>query len=309
MRELTVLSGKGGTGKTSLVASFAALAENALVVDCDVDAPNLALVLKPELERTTSFVGGKLARIVPDRCEGCGRCVEVCRFGAISQNGAGKGAAPDRYAVDSVFCEGCAVCAELCPHEAIDMLPATNGQWFVSRTRHGPMVHAQLGIAEENSGKLVALLRREAKALAERQSLDRIICDGPPGIGCPAIASLSGADLALIIVEPTVSGLHDFERVVRLADHFGVPSLVCVNKSDINDNMTLKIEETATRLGAGTVGTVPYDDTVVGAQLQQTSVVEYADNATSTAIRAVWERVRARLDAGIASREPGCATP
>ena len=218
MKEIVVISGKGGTGKTSLSASFAALAERAGVADCDVDAPNLAIVLQPQIERSTPFTGGKIA--VPDRdaCTACGCCAESCRFEAIALEVPADDRDRESAVVDRLACEGCGVCAVVCPEGAIRLEPVVNGEWFISRTRHGPFVHAQLGIGQENSGKLVALVRKEARALAKRESLDLLISDGPPGIGCPVIASIGGADLVLIVTEPTVSALHDFERGLLALD-------------------------------------------------------------------------------------------
>lgn len=307
MKEITVISGKGGTGKTSLVASFAVLAERAVVADCDVDAPDLALVLEPQIERTSPFVGGKGARVNADRCTACGRCVEVCRFGAAALDGPANDATDRTSVIDAGNCEGCGVCAAFCPSKAIDLAPVVNGEWFISRTRCGPMVHARLGIGQDNSGKLVSCVRQEARALAQRESLDLLISDGPPGIGCPVIASLSGADLVLVVVEPTVSAIHDFERVVELANHFHVPALVCVNKYDLNMEMANEIEQRATRLGAETVGQIPYDEVVVDAQLCQRSVVEHSDGSVSTAIRDIWQQVRARIDSDEVCRKRNSA--
>jgi MinD superfamily P-loop ATPase len=296
MKEIVIISGKGGTGKTSLSASFAALAERAGVVDCDVDAPNLAIVLKPRIEESTPFTGGKIA--VPDRdaCTACGCCVESCRFGAIALRAAAD--EPDRESavVDPLACEGCAVCTAVCPEGAIHLEPVVNGEWFVSRTRYGPFVHARLGLGQDNSGKLVARVRKEARALAERESLDLLISDGPPGIGCPVIASLGGADLVLIVAEPTVAAIHDFERVADLARHFEIPALVCINKADLNPSLADRLEHRAEALGVATVGRIPYHQDFVHAQIRQTTVVEYAPRGVGTVVRGVWERITRRLE-------------
>jgi MinD superfamily P-loop ATPase len=304
MKEIAVISGKGGTGKTSLVASFAALAEQAVVADCDVDAPDLALVLEPRIERTVSFVGGKVARRDAARCVGCGRCVEACRFEAAASEGPGNGVADRTCVIDPRACEGCGVCAAICPSEACTLEPVVDGEWFISRTRHGPLVHARLRFGGENSGKLVSCVRKEARALAESESLELLICDGPPGIGCPVIASVSGVDLVLIVVEPTVSALHDFERVVELTSHFGIRAAACVNKFDLNEALTERIEERANDLGVAMAGRIPYDEVVVGAQLYQKSVVEYSADGVSVAIRGVWRRVAAWLDSSEGRDEP-----
>jgi MinD superfamily P-loop ATPase len=295
MKEIVVISGKGGTGKTSLSASFAALAERAGVVDCDVDAPNLAIVLQPRVEKSTPFIGGKIATPDRDACTACGCCVESCRFGAIAL---GPPVAPHdqgHAVVDRLSCEGCAVCAAVCPEGAIHMEPVVNGEWFISRTRHGPFVHAQLGLGQENSGKLVALVRKEARALAERESLDLLISDGPPGIGCPVIASIGGADLVLIVTEPTVSAIHDFERVANLARHFKVPALVCINKADLNPRLADLLEDRAEALGVAAVGRIAYDEDFVQAQIRQETVVDYAPHGIGAVVRQVWERIIQRI--------------
>jgi MinD superfamily P-loop ATPase len=308
MKELTVISGKGGTGKTSVVSSFAALASDAVVVDCDVDAPDLHLVLEPTPVQQRPFVGGQLARIDAARCTGCGRCAEVCRFDAVRCNGPAKQAKPSSYTIDPLSCEGCRVCVEICPEKAIESLPATNGEWFISRTRHGPMVHAQLGVAEDNSGKLVSLLRQQARALAQREQRELLICDGPPGIACPVIASLTGTSLVLIVIEPTLSGLHDFERVLELVEHFGLPAIACINKFDVSVKMAERIAATAAHHGVDVIGRIPYDRAVVEAQLCSTSVVEHGDGSASSALREIWQSVKQRLDRSAPVNAAGSAT-
>ncbi|GAG12547.1 unnamed protein product, partial [marine sediment metagenome] len=216
MKELVVISGKGGTGKTSIVAAFASLVKNAVFADCDVDAADLHLVLEPKIMQKSDFSGGKRAAIVAEKCSGCGKCQELCRFDAIHLNGEGNNVVDKTFTVDSIACEGCKVCVEFCPVDAIEFNDCINGQWFISDTRFGPMVHAKLGIAEENSGKLVTLIRKEAKRIATEEEKDLIIIDGSPGIGCPVIASITGAELVLIITEPTLSGKHDLGRVADL---------------------------------------------------------------------------------------------
>jgi len=227
MKEVVVLSGKGGTGKTSLVGSFAAIAQSKVLADCDVDAADLHLLLNPEQKEENEFWSGQVAVIDGEKCTECGLCQELCYFHAISD-----------FKVDPVSCEGCGFCYHACPDKAITMTECLSGHWFVSQTRYGPLVHARLGIAEENSGKLVAVVRQNARSIAERENHEYIITDGPPGIGCPVISSLSGTDLALLVTEPTLSGIHDLERVLGVCRHFGVPALVCVNKYDINEDNT-----------------------------------------------------------------------
>ncbi|HOW45282.1 MAG TPA: ATP-binding protein [Candidatus Aminicenantes bacterium] len=289
MRELVVLSGKGGTGKTSLAASFAVLAGDAVVADCDVDAADLHLVLAPRPRERHDFVSGRQALIRPADCTGCGLCAELCRFAAIAM-----AARPDGtpvFRVDPIGCEGCGVCVRSCLAQAIDFPECLCGEWLVSDTRCGSMVHARLKAAAENSGKLVALVRREARRLAEEEKRERIIVDGPPGIGCPVIASLSGASLVLAVTEPTVSGEHDLERVLSLARHFQVPVAACVNKWDLNPEMTERIEAKAAAAGARLAGRVRYDAGVTAAQLRERAVVE-TDAPCVDDIRAIWNNLQ-----------------
>ena len=289
--ELVVISGKGGTGKTSIVASFATLAENAVLADCDVDAADLHLVLDPMIVRREPFSGGCRAWIMPERCTACGKCAEVCRFDAVSSCEAGEGEGEKVYRIDPIACEGCAVCAWFCPEEAIDFGPAVNGEWFVSETRAGPMVHAKLGVAEENSGKLVSLVRERARETAKNRKRDLVLIDGSPGIGCPVIASITGADLALVVTEPTLSGLHDLERVSDLTRHFRVETLICINKWDINEDLTLEIEALARRRGLKLAGRVRYDRAITEAQIRRQSIVEYAADGVTADVRQLWANV------------------
>jgi len=291
MKELVVISGKGGTGKTSIVASFAGLAKNAVFADCDVDAADLHLVLEPKVKRESEFSGGKKASIVTEQCVGCGKCRELCRFDAITSNGSSSDSADEVFTVDPISCEGCKVCVEFCPVGAIEFNDAVNGRWFISDTRFGPMVHAELGMAEENSGKLVTLIRREAKRIAAEESKDLIISDGSPGIGCPVIASITGSDLVLIITEPTLSGMHDLGRVADLTRSFGIPTLVCINKSDLNPQMTGRIAEEARNRGIRPVGNIRYDKAFTKAQIMKATVVEYTGGWVSEEIKALWRNV------------------
>ncbi len=286
IRELVVLSGKGGTGKTSITACFATLARNRVVVDADVDAADLHLVLRPRVRQETEFAGGHVAVIDPERCTTCGECRERCQFGAIDAD----------FRVDRVACEGCGVCVHFCPAEAIDFPRRVCGRWFVSDTDHGPLVHARLGIAEENSGLLVNLLRKEAKALACRQGLNTIIVDGPPGIGCPVISSLTGAHAVLIITEPTLSGLHDLERVAELAAFFKIPAMVAVNRCDVNSDVTGRIGAYCREHGLTRVGEIPYDRDVTAAMVAQQSLVDFSTGPAARAVRALWDRVSEKLD-------------
>ena len=297
MRELVVISGKGGTGKTSVVAAFAALAGGrAVLADCDVDAADLHLVLHPKVIRREKFTAGKRARIRPGHCTACGKCEELCRFEAIYFDGPGNGRVARTFRIDPIACEGCGVCAWFCAEGAIEFAPVVSGEWFVSETRHGPMVHAALGIAQENSGKLVSTVRTAARELAERRGLEMVIIDGSPGIGCPVIASLAGASLALIVTEPTLSGRHDMQRVAQLARHFGIPAMVCVNKWDLNPRAADEIESLAGRHGVPAAPRVRYDPAVTRAQIEGTSAVECAAAPCAADIRAVWARLRAAID-------------
>ncbi len=291
MKELVIISGKGGTGKTSLTAAFAALAQNAVLADCDVDAADLHLILNPEIVQQFDFSGGKLAAIDPHKCVGCGKCAALCRFDAITLDGPGNTTVGKTYRVDPVACEGCRVCVEFCPVDAIAFEPAINGRWFVSQTRFGPMVHAKLGIAQENSGKLVTIIRKEAKKIAEEQNKQLLLIDGSPGIGCPVIASITGADAALIVTEPTLSGLHDLHRVADLAKNFRLKTLVCINKADINPKMTEQITDEAQKKGLKLIGLIPYDDAFTKAQIMKASVVEFTGGQIAETIKALWRQV------------------
>lgn len=289
MKELVIISGKGGTGKTSLVAAFASLAENKILCDADVDAADLHLLMAPKVGEHHDFQGGNTAIINPNLCTECGLCRDLCRWDAISED----------FNVDSLECEGCGVCVYFCPEEAIEFPVNTCGEWYISDTRFGPMVHARLGIAEENSGKLVTLVRMESKKLAEEKDLDLIITDGPPGIGCPVIASIGGASAVLIVTEPTVSGRHDMERVAQLAVHFNVPTMMCVNKFDLNTGQTSEIEEFAVEKNVKVLGRIPFDPMFTKAMVQGQTIFEYNKGSESgQAIRLIWERVSEMLDLG-----------
>lgn len=291
MKELVVISGKGGTGKTSITAAFASLAQNFVLADCDVDAADLHLVMAPVIKEKQDFSGGKQASIVTEKCIGCGKCADMCRFGAISLNGTGNEVIEKTYVVDPVSCEGCKVCVEFCPADAIEFKDAINGQWFVSDTRFGPMIHAKLGIAEENSGKLVTLIRKEAKRIADEQNKNLLIIDGSPGIGCPVIASITGADLVLVVTEPTLSGIHDLGRVAQLTSNFGIQTLVCVNKADINPEMTERIEKEAKEKGLKVVGKIPYDESFTKAQIMKATLIEYTGGDIAEKVKSMFREI------------------
>ena len=285
MKEIVILSGKGGTGKTSIVGSFAALAQSKVLADCDVDAADLHLLLSPSIKEENKFWSGQVAFIDEEKCTQCGLCQDVCRFDAISD-----------FRVDPISCEGCGFCSHICPVEAITMTENLAGQWSISDTKYGPLVHARLGIAQENSGKLVALVRQHAKEIAERDGLDYIISDGPPGIGCPVISSLSGAKMALLVTEPTLSGIHDLERVLGVCHHFGTPALICINKYDLNEDNTRQIERYCLNNGIEIAGRIPFDSIVTEAIAHGLPVVEYVRNGVSHQIEALWETVSKSLN-------------
>jgi MinD superfamily P-loop ATPase len=289
LKEIVVISGKGGTGKTSIVAAFAALTDNAVLADCDVDAADLHLLLQPDIKEKHDFSGGKLASVIGERCIGCGRCVEVCNFSAVTFSGPANEVLEKTYVIDPVSCEGCGVCFHFCPANAIEFEDAVNGQWFVSDTRFGPMVHAKLGPAQENSGKLVSLIRKQAKQIATEQKKDFIIVDGSPGIGCPVIASITAADLVLVVTEPTISARHDLERVIKLIGHFKIPTVVCINKYDINLKMTKEIDRKMKDMNIAVIGQIPYDISVTKAQIAGQSIIEYSNNGLSNQIESLWQ--------------------
>lgn len=279
MKQIVVISGKGGTGKTVVTGSFAALAKKHVMVDCDVDAADLHILLSPEIRERHTFKSGKTAVIDRELCTNCGKCRELCRFDAITSE----------FKVDPVACEGCCFCSFICPVDAISMEENTTGEWYVSDTRFGALVHAKLGIAEENSGKLVSLVRNKAKELAEKDGLDWVIIDGSPGIGCPVIASISGVDTALIVTEPTMSGLHDADRVIRVARYFKVPVKLVINKFDLNEDTSRKIEDYCAKNNVEVCGKIPFDKDVVKAMVEKSSVVEFSDGKAAVEIKKIWE--------------------
>jgi MinD superfamily P-loop ATPase len=296
MKQLIILSGKGGTGKTSVAAALAHLASQELslvMADADVDAANLDLLLAPTKLEEHAFMGGQVAVVDSALCTGCGACYDVCRFEAIIAPAPGQAQVP---IIDRLACEGCAACVHRCPAQAIRTEEQQAGLWFRSQTRFGPLLHAHLFAGQENSGKLVTVVKQQARQAALDENRPLVIIDGPPGIGCPVISASAGADLALLVAEPTVSGTHDLERMLSTLSHFRVPALACVNKADLNEDRAKAIEEFCTVHGVENVGRLPYDDCVTEAMVHGQPVTVYRpDSGIAASMRTVWERVRERL--------------
>lgn len=323
MKQIVVLSGKGGTGKTTIAASFAVLASERhriVVADCDVEASNMHILLKPvRLNERNVFKGSKVAVLDAEKCVNCGACEEVCRFGAISRRGMSMGgrggevevrSEPEEskvceYEIQEIFCEGCGVCVFVCPADALSVAEKDSGEIYVSDVRCGgggaktvKMVHASLKAGEEASGKLVSEVRRRASEIALAEKSEIVLIDGPPGVGCPVIASLTGVDLAVLVAEPTKSGVHDLKRVLAVARHFGVNAVVCVNKSDLNAELTAEIERFCAEEGVKMLGCIPYDETVLEAVSACEPVVSFrSESEASVAIKAVWEKIEHILQA------------
>ncbi|MBP8718218.1 MAG: P-loop NTPase [Candidatus Atribacteria bacterium] len=289
MKEIVIISGKGGTGKTVMAASFTALAKKVVIGDCDVDASNLYLLLHPEIKEKHDFYAGLIPYLSLEKCSNCGRCQEVCRFEAINTiNG--------QTVIDLISCEGCSVCALVCPVEAIQMKENHCGEWYISETKYGPLVYARLGIAEENSGKLVTLVRQNAQEIAKKNGSDLIIIDGPPGIGCPLIATLTGANLAVVVTEPTLSGMHDLERVVKVAQHFGVQTVVIINKFDINLENSTRIKEWCQDNNLKLIGKIHFDNIITEALVRGLPVVEYSNNKAANEIKNIWKKIEEMIN-------------
>ncbi|MDH5482689.1 MAG: ATP-binding protein [Candidatus Bathyarchaeota archaeon] len=289
MKQLTILSGKGGTGKTTITASFAVLARNAVVADCDVDAPDLHILLHPKIVKTQEFRGSKLATINETKCTKCDLCREKCNFNAITEN----------LQIDPISCEGCGVCSLVCQVSAITLTERVSGHAYISETKYGFMAHALLNPGESNSGKLVTLVRQNAKVLAEKEHADLVIIDGSPGIGCPVIASVTGVDAGLIVTEPTMSGIHDLERVLRLLGHFNVRPFVCINMHDINDENTKRIVDFCGENGVEVIGKIPFNPIATEAMVNEKPIVEYAsESRIAKKIIEMWKRTVSALKCG-----------
>ena len=298
MKKVVVLSGKGGTGKTTVTAALVYLASkktSLVLVDADVDAANLELLLSPSVEEKHDFWGSKVAEIIPENCISCAKCLEVCRFNAV------KVSYPERkelkngfdrnnsvFSIDSTACEGCAACYYQCPANAIKMKDSKNGEWFRSMTNYGTLFHANLFAGHENSGKLVSLLKQEANDFLRRSNAELLFIDGPPGIGCPVIAASSDVDLALLVVEPTISGIHDLERIMETTRHFKIPSFVIINKADLNYNLSLQITRYIAGKGLKLIGEIPFDNIAVEAMIHGKPVTEYSNGQVSLAISKLW---------------------
>ncbi len=291
MKEIVVISGKGGTGKTSITASLALLAgARSVVVDCDVDAADLHLLLQPDFAHAESFVSGEVAVVDPDHCLGCGRCLEVCRFEAVTM-------AAGKATIDATSCEGCGYCARVCPEEAIANEPQTVGQWYRSRCRTGAaMVHARLAIGADNSGKLVARVKQEARRVAEAGDAPVILVDGAPGVGCPVVSSLSGADLVLLVTEPTVSGRHDLLRVQELVDRFRLPSVCLLNKADLSVGGRAALLADLEAAGVPLLAEIPYCESVPAALAAGKTILEH-DPVLATIIERAWHDLQGLLQA------------
>jgi MinD superfamily P-loop ATPase len=289
VNQVVIISGKGGTGKTTLTAALAHLMERKVVCDTDVDAANLHLLLSPTVKETRDFFGSERAVVDRDTCTRCRRCVDACRFDAFVTDAEGYPYVRDEH------CEGCGACLEVCGPLAVTMIPHKAGELYVSETVTGPMVHARLGIAEDNSGRLVSEVRKAATKIAQERELSTILIDGPPGIGCPVIASITGTSLAVVVTEPTVSGAHDLMRILGVTAHFEIPSLVVINKYDINTDMSEKIKREAGSVGAPVVGRIPFHEGVIDALRKRKSLIEWGPGEVKREIGRISKEVEKRL--------------
>jgi len=280
MNQIVVISGKGGTGKTMLVGAFAGLAKDKIIADCDVDAPDLHLILNPKIKEKHGFKGAKEAILDENKCIKCGKCEENCRFEAIQD-----------FKINSFKCEGCGVCKIVCPVNAISLKEKIAGYWFMSDTDFGPFIHAQLNTGEENSGRLVSTVRQKARTLAENNKNDYVIIDGPPGIGCPVIASMADTDIALVVTEPTMSGLHDMKRMLDVTKYFNINAVVCINKYDINPEISEEIEKYCDKNNVEVAGKISFNLIVTKAMVNGKSIIEYPDEKASLEIKKIWEKL------------------
>ena len=287
MKEIVVISGKGGTGKTSITASFAYLGGGEIVVaDCDVDAADLHLLMLPDFAKSEEFYSGVIAKIDQDACTKCGECAEVCRFDAIP-------VIDGQYVVQSLDCEGCGYCARVCPVDAINMESQNVGDWYISTTKVGSsMVHARLGIGAENSGKLVAKVKNETKNIAEGQGNKYVLVDGSPGIGCPVVSSLSGANFVVLVTEPTVSGIHDLKRVYELVRKFGIKTGCIINKADLNNAVEKEILQFLSENDINHIASLPYDETFTQAMTNGQTIVEFGESKVKEILEQSWDKIK-----------------
>ena len=287
MKEIVIISGKGGTGKTSITASFAYLGgKNVIIADCDVDAADMHLLMQPDREKAENFHSGFLAEINQEKCIKCGKCAEVCRWDAIP-------VVDNKYVVQPLDCEGCGYCALVCPTDAISMVEQNVGDWFISNIKTGTkMIHAKLGVGADNSGKLVAKVKNEAKTLAEKESKKIIIVDGSPGIGCPVVSSLSGASYVVLVTEPSVSGIHDLKRVYELVKKFGIKAGCIINKADINNDKTNIIKQFLEDEKIDFIASIPYDENFTKAMTIGKTIVEFDDGKITQILEDSWEKIK-----------------
>ncbi len=286
MKEIVIISGKGGTGKTSVTASLAALAENSVLADCDVDAADLHILMDPVIDREHEFYSGRIAETDLSGCSLCGTCRDLCRFDAVN----------DDFSIDPVSCEGCNVCVHFCPEKVITLKDKMTGKWFEAASEYGPLYYARLNAAEDNSGKLVSQVKNSARIYTRDNDMDYLIIDGPPGIGCPVIASITGASLVLIVTEPTVSGIHDLKRIIELAEHFKIPAMVCINKYDLSEKGTLELESYCGVKNIPVAGKISFDEVFTAAMIARLPVVRYSNGQISRELRALWQKVREKLE-------------
>lgn len=280
-KQIVIISGKGGTGKTVISAAFCAIVKNKVIVDADVDAADLFLLLNPKLKETHKFSGGSKAVIMPDLCTQCGACYNNCRFEAINKS----------FVIDDILCEGCGFCVNICPNNAIKIYPSDSGEWYISETEYGIFVHAKLGIAEENSGKLVSLIKYKAAEIANKNNCEWIIIDGPPGIGCPAIAALGNSDCVVIVTEPTLSGLYDARRVVELAKHFCLPTKIIINKYDLNKTMTEEIEKYCDSNQIEVIGKIVFDECIIRSVIAGQTIMDSQKFEHKNVLLSAWDKI------------------
>lgn len=285
MRQVSIVSGKGGTGKTSITSAFASIAQNKILVDCDVDAADLFLITQPSILKSHEYEGGKIAVLDSVICTNCGICVDLCRFDAIH-------VVNKQTTISEFSCDGCRLCEIACPVDAIKMVENRESRWFESETRFGPMIHAKLGIGEDNSGKLVTKIRDVANKKAKELDMETVLIDGPPGIGCPVISTLTGVNVALMVTEPTLSGKHDLERLIELAKGFKLKSYILINKYDLNTTISDEIDSLCRKENIEILAKVPFNRDFVDAMVNQQTVIEYApDSILSKQLKEVWHRI------------------